>query len=414
MSYSERHKTMEELRSLTEIFREKHNEIRDEVKKTGSEARETRTNLLRLHDRLDELETKYNRPITNNYAHIESSDHAKAFSQYLRKGDDTEIKSITMNETVDPEGGYLVPPEYANFIIESLVQFSPVRRYARVIKVTSKQFRLPVQQQAQNLDTGAPQAGLFRTGWTTDIGPVNPTDVGQISMKIIPSNDLYALPYASMDMLEDASFNVEGYIQENLAKSIAFAEGTAFIKGTGVGQPTGIIASDSINQITAAGNLITPTVGTALSIGTGPDTLINMMYQLPDFYARNATWFMNRQTIRVVREFVDGLGQYLWTPVYGETTKDQAPAMILGRPYAECIDLEAPSFAGPVPVYSSSTSIPILLGDWYAGYVITDRIGIRVLRDPYSAKPFVLFYTTMRVGGELILPEAVVACTVVV
>lgn len=405
MSYSERRSVVDEMHSLTKMLRDRHQEIKSEVKRNGDETRETRNVMNRLNDRLDMLETRYNRPPVDNFSHIDSSEHVKAFSDYLRTGNDHEIKSITMNETVDTEGGYLVPPEYANFIIESLVQFSPVRRYARVIKVTSKQFRMPVQQQAQNLQTGQPAQGLFQTGWTTDIGPVNSTNAGEISMKTIPSNDLYALPYASQDMLEDASFNVEGYIQENLAKSIAFAEGTAFVNGSGVGMPMGILNAASVAQINAANPTVLPTTGAQYSIGTSPNYLIDMMYELPDYYARNATWFMNRQTIRTVREWVDGNGQYLWTPVYGQAVHDGAPALILDRPYAECIDFPAPTNG----LYGTNLAAnPVALGDWYAGYVVTDRIGIRVLRDPYSVKPFVLFYTTMRVGGEVVLPEAIV------
>lgn len=410
MSYIDKHFAAEELKSVFEEFKDTMISQRKELKKLGTETGETREKLNRLHSRLDSIETKYNRPNVlsgDSGIKLENAEYTKAFNKYIRKGDETEIKLVSMNETVDPEGGYFVPPEYSNFIIESLVQWSPIRRYARVISVNSKDFKIPVQQQAQNLRTGAAQAGLFRTGWSADMGPVNATDAGQIGMKMIPSCDLYALPYASQDMLDDAAFNIERYIQENLAKSMAFAEGSAFVNGNGIGQPMGLV-TDALNFPTQ----VFPPLGSASqTIGESANFLIDAFYALPDYYSRNGTWLMNRQTLRLVREWIDGNGSYIWTPVYGQSFKGEAPATILSRPYAECIDMAAPN---AVTNLYSVGSVPILFGDIYSAYIITDRVGIRVLRDPYSQKPFVLFYTTRRVGGQVVLPEAMVALNVAI
>ena len=396
-------RTVEELKTVFETFKDVMARQRKEIKSIGNETGETRQTLERLHDRMDSLETKSVRPNIHGSNKTIASDHEKAFTDYIRKGEETELKSITMNETLDPQGGYLVPPQYADHIIESLVQFSPIRKYARTMKVHSKEFKIPVQQQ-QNLATGAPQAGLFRTGWTADLGPVNQTDTGQVGMQTIMTNDLYALPYATQDMLDDGMFNIEAYIQENLAKSLAFAEGSAFINGTGVGQPFGLVT-----QSPSFPSQVQATTGLATGIGTSPSFLIDAFYALPDYYARNGTWLMNRQTIKIIREWVDGNGQYLWTPTFGVTIDNEAPARILDRPYAECIDMAAPD---PITHLYTAGAVPILFGDLRSAYLITDRIGIRVLRDPYSVKPFVLFYTTSRVGGQVVLPEAMVALKV--
>lgn len=418
MSYVERRQAADGLRSAFEAFKETHEEMRAEVKKYGNKSRETRNKLDRIHDRLDQFETKMARPqVASSNRLLEVSEHSRAFKKFITKGDDVELKAISMNETVDPEGGYLVPPEWANFIVESLVQWSPIRRFAKVMKVGTKDFKVPVQQQSQDLLTGADQSGLFKSGWTVDLGPVNQTDTGQVNLVTIPSNDMYALPYVTQDMLEDSMFNVESFLQENLAKSMAHLEGKAFINGTGVGQPYGLLTNPAIYP---ASSIITP-INPAppadpipqWSIGASPDIMIDAYYALPDYYARNGTWFMNRQTIRYIREMTSGNGQYLWTPVYGVTVSLEAPATILGRPYAECIDMIGPdvnasdaSDVGNI-IYPANTTQPVIMfGDMNSAYIVTDRMGVRMLRDPYSSKPFVLFYTTARVGGNVVLPEA--------
>lgn len=409
MSYSERRQLSDQFKSIFEDFKDVNSELKSEVSRIGEESRETRRKLDRVHDHLDLVETKLSRPRLSGEHKAEVDEYTEAWKKWYCKGIDHDIKAISMNETVDPQGGYLVPPEYADKVIDSLVQWSPIRRYATVMKVTGKEFKIPVQQQAQNLQTGAPAAGIFSTGWTADQGPVSITDAGQLSMKTIPTCDLYAQPIVSQDLLDDAMVNMDNYIRTNLAKSFAFAEGKAFVNGDGVGKPTGLVTTA---QETNNGGMsaVTATTGVANSIGTSPNFLIDAFMTLPDYYARNGTWLMNRQTLRIVREWVDGNGQYLFTPVYGQTLPNEAPATILERPYAECIDMAAPTNM-TTGAYATG-SIPIIFGDVASAYMITDRLGMTMLRDPYSNKPFIQFFTTFRVGGLTILPEALVACKV--
>ena len=416
----DRRNLVSQLNNAFTEFKHIHEESKHQLKKLGHETGETRNILEKLHDRMDNIETKFNRPQlhSNGVNGISKPAYTKAFDKWFKTGEEAdlahEVKVVTfpnMNETIDPDGGYFIPPEYAGFILETLVQYSPIRKYARKIKVNAKDFKIPVQQQAQNLETGAPLAGLFQTGWTADLGPVNQTNTGQIGLKIIPTNDLYALPFATQDMLDDAAFNIELYIQENLAKSIAYAEGSAFVNGTGVGQPSGLLMPANVAQYSQ----VFPTaIGTQqYAIGLSPNVIIDAFYALPQFYSDRGTWFMNRQTLRIIREWTTGDGQYLWTPVFGVMIGNDAPANILGRPYQECIDFPAPTdtITDGQPIYTEN-QVPILFGDMETAYMIVDRMGIRVLRDPYSQKPFVQFYTTYRVGGQLVLPEALVAVNV--
>lgn len=407
MSYIEQKTLAEELQSVFEQFKETNEQKSVEINKIGEETKETRNKLEKLHDRLDEVETKMSRPkIQSTEGPKVESEYAKAFMDYMTKGNDRirnmDVKATfpNLNETIDPDGGYLVPPEFSNFIVDSLVQWSPIRRYATVVRMNRKEFKIPVQQQAQNFQTGAPAAGMFATEWGSEFGPINQTNTGLLGQKSLVACDLNAFPFATTDMLEDFAYgSLENYIQSNIAKSLAYAEGKAFVEGDGLLQPTGLLTNTAIY-----GNAVTASTGAQYSIGTTGNLLIDAYYTLPDFYARNGVWFMNRQTIRIVREFVDGQGQYLWTPTFGDTLSQEAPGAILGRPYQEVIDMPAPTAVGG-SVYAAS-SVPIIFGDMRSAYYIGDRIGMTMLRDPYSAKPFISYWFRSRVAGNVVLPEA--------
>ena len=405
MSYVENRVLNEELVSVFHEFKAINEQKSEELKKIGEETKETRNVLEKLHDRMDSVETKLNRPKLQSGEMPESqSDYSKAWLKWFTKGDEHAIRNLdvkaafpNLNESIDPQGGYLVPPEFSNFIVDSLVQWSPMRKYSTVLKMNRKEFKIPVQQQAQNMQTGAAAAGLFATSWGDEFGPITQTNTGLLGQKSLVACDLNALPYATQDMLEDDAYgSLENYIRENLAKSIAYAEGAAFVNGDGVLQPTGVLTNTAqyVNSVTAA--------GTTDTIGDSGDLLVNVYYELPDFYARNGTWFMNRQTIRTVREWVDGQGQYLWTPTFGNTLSTEAPGAILGRPYQEMIDFPAPA----ADLTYTAGEVPILFGDMRSAYYIGDRIGLRMLRDPYSNKPYIQFWTRTRVAGNVILPEA--------
>lgn len=411
MSYIETNQLANEFQNTAELFKQKHGEILEEVKKLGSETSESRESLNRMHDRLDILETKISRPQTRSLDadKLEKSEYAQAFKNYIVGKDkygktletlDIKVEFPNLNETIDPDGGYLVPPEFSDFIVDSLVQWSPIRRYATVIRMNRKEFKIPVQQQAQNFQTGTPAAGMFKTEWGTEFGPINQTDTGLLGQKTLVACDLNAFPYATTDMLDDFAYgSLEQYIQSNIAKSLAYAEGNAFVVGDGLTEPTGLLTNTAIY-----GNAVTASTGAQFSIGTTGDLLIDAYYTLPDFYARNGVWFMNRQTIRIVREWVDGQGQYLWTPTFGNTLSTEAPGAILGRPYQEVIDMPAPTAVGG-SVYAED-SVPIIFGDMRSAYYIGDRIGMTMLRDPYSQIPFIRYWFRSRVAGNVILPEA--------
>ncbi len=407
MSYVETKELQDEFKSTMRIFEEKHGEIMEQVKSYGVEHGETRKSLDSLHNRLDEIETKLNRPkIQTPETQGVDSEYTKVFYDWILHGEDNRIKEVSkkfnfpmMNETIDTQGGYFVPPEFSNFIVDSLVQFSPVRKYATNIKMRRKEFKIPVQQRAQNLQTGAPAAGLFETSWGSDLSTINQTDTGLIGQKTLTLCDLNALPFTTLDLSQDNMYgNTESYMMENLIKSFAYREGRAFTLGNAVDEPTGFLTD------TAGYSTVTAT-GAANTIGTTGNLLFDVFYTLPDWYARNGVWFMNRQTIRLIREWVDGQGQYLLTTNYGNTLANDAPATICGRPYQEIIDMPAPAADGTY----AADSIPIVFGDMRSAYYVGDPVtGMFMLRDPYSIKGIIQLFTRTRVAGNVILPEALV------
>jgi HK97 family phage major capsid protein len=413
MSYTEVKSLAEEFKNTGTLFQQKLTEVREETEKMGHELAESRETLTKFHDRLDLLETQLNRPRVKGLdtEKLEKSEYTKSFMDYMKKGYERDLRNMdikatfpNLNETIDPQGGYFVPPEFADFIVDSLVQWSPIRRYATVIRMNRKELRIPVQQQAQNMQTGTPAGGMFKTAWGTELANITQTDTGLIAQKSIVACDLNAYPFLTTDMLEDFAYgSLEGYIQSNIAKSFAYAEGNAFMKGDGITQPTGLLTDPSVyvNGVVTGDNT---------SLGTTGDLLINAYYTLPDYYAREGVWFMNRQTIRIVREWVDGQGQYLWTPTFGTTLSQEAPGAILGRPYQEVIDMPGPTAVGGTTYVQND--VPILFGDMRSAYYIGDRIGMTMLRDPYSNKPFISLWFRSRVGGNVILPEALCKVTV--
>ncbi len=200
---------------------------------------------------------------------------------------------------------------------------------------------------------------------------------------------MYAQPKATQKLIDDGSIDIEQWVARKVADKFARLEATAFISGDGTGKPTGIL---SYTAGTAWGDIQQVVSGSDAAI-TG-DSLLKLYYSLKDDYAKRATFLMHRSTVQAVRLLKDSTtGQYLWQPGLASGTPDT----LLGVPVALAADM-------PVP---ASGSLSVALGDFKRGYLIVDRVGIRTLRDPFTAKPFVVFYTTKRVGGEVVDYEAI-------
>jgi len=238
-------------------------------------------------------------------------------------------------------------------------------------------------------------AGLS-TGWVAETAARPQTNTPQLAEMSFPTMELYAMPAATQGLLDDSAVDIEAWIAAEVDVAFAEQEGTAFISGDGVNKPKGVLAYETVANASYAwgkiGYLATGAAGAFAS--TGPlDVLIDTIYSLKAGHRQNGRFLMNRKTQASLRRFKDTTGNYIWQP---PASAGQAAAL-MGFPVAEAEDM--PDVA--------ANSMAIAFGDFRAGYLVVDRTGIRILRDPYSAKPYVLFYTTKRVGGGVQNFEAI-------
>jgi HK97 family phage major capsid protein len=269
-----------------------------------------------------------------------------------------------------------VPPEIDIEIGRRLAVVSPIRALATVRQVSGSVLKKPFNT------TG------LASGWVSETAARPQTGTPQLSDMIFPTMELYAMPAATQALLDDAAVDIEAWISSEVDVAFAEQESAAFVSGDGVNKPKGFLSYTAVADATWSwGNLGYVATGAAGAFkATGPtDVLVDTIYSLKATRRQNANFMMNRRTQAALRKFKDADGNYLWQPpvLAGQ------PASLMGFPVAEAENM--PDVA--------ADALPIAFGDFRAGYLVVDRVGIRILRDPYSAKPYVLFYTTKRVGG---------------
>jgi HK97 family phage major capsid protein len=306
-------------------------------------------------------------------------EHRQAFGAYMRDGDAAglaalETKAMSIGSNVD--GGYTVPVELETEIGKRLTAISPIRSIAGVRTISGNVYKKPFM-------TAGPSVG-----WIGETGSRPQTTSPTLDQLSFPAMELYAQPAATATLLEDSAVNIEEWLAQEVEAVFAAQEGTAFVTGDGSNKPKGFLNYTTVaNASWSWGNLGTIASGAdGAFAGSNPsDTLVDLIYALKAGYRQNANFVMNRKTQATIRKFKDSTGHYLWQP----------PAVAGGRaslmtfPVVEAEDM--PDIA--------EDSLSIAFGDFARGYLIVDRAGVSVLRDPYSAKPYVLFYTTKRVGG---------------
>lgn len=317
----------------------------------------------------------------------EALEHKAAFDAYIRRGDETNLRAIeakAMSVGTGTDGGYTVTPELDAEIGRRLSVVSPIRALATVRQVSTAVLKKPFAT------TG------MATGWAGETAARPQTSSAQLAELAFPVMELYAMPAATQALLDDSAVDIEAWISSEIEIVFAEQEGAAFVNGDGVTQPSGFLtapkAADASWSWGKLGYVATGVSGGFASSGPS-DVLIDTVYALKAGYRQNATVVMNRKTQNQIRRFKDANGNYLWLPPTGPGQ----PASLMGYPVVEAEDM--PNIA--------ADSYAIAIGDFRAGYLVVDRLGVRVLRDPYSAKPYVLFYTTKRVGGGVQNFEAI-------
>jgi len=346
---------------------------------------ESLTELDKLKNQIHDLETKAAR---NGFSGMDDADpEAEQYKSdfidgFLRKGLEGPLIEKATTTGVPADGGYGVPEIVDKNIIQLERDQSPMRQVCNVTSMSSPDYKRLV-----NL-------GGASSGWVgeTDVRPETSTPT--MTQIVATMGEIYANPAASQTSLDDVYFNVENWIAGEVAREFAEKEGSAFLLGDGTNKPKGLLAGlmDLAPDATRA-------FGTIQQIKSGvagdfdADTLISLIYACKAAYRRNGRFMMSLATVEKLRKFKDGQGNYLWQPSYqaGE------PSRVIGFGIVENEDMPA----------VAAGANAIVFGDFKRAYTIIDRIGTRILRDPYTHKPFVHFYTTKRVGGLLVESSAV-------
>ncbi|MEO6580967.1 MAG: phage major capsid protein [Sphingomicrobium sp.] len=340
-----------------------------------------------LKGRIEEGAIAAQRPAIDGIKSGAMSPGARDFTErYLRLGIEAGLEAKSIDNATAGAGGFAIPREIDEKIDATLLAISPIRKIANVVKVGSSNYRKLIA------------SGGFASGWVGTEALRPETNTPTFTEVIPPSGDLYANPAASQHMLDDAMFNVGDWLAHEVANEFARAEGFAFVKGSGVSQPMGFLTSPSSAAIDSA-----RAMGTLQFIGTGvlagfpaanpADKLIDLVQTLRQPYRQGAVFVMNSATAAQIRKFKTTDGAFIWQPglISGQ------PATLLGYPVIEAEDM--PDVA--------ASSLSVAFGNFNAGYTIAERSETNILRDPYTKKPYVYFYATKRVGGQVVNSEAI-------
>ncbi|MDR7101517.1 phage major capsid protein [Croceicoccus sp. BE223] len=316
-------------------------------------------------------------------------EYTAEFNAYFRRGQATDrLETIKAAATkTDGEGGYLAPIEWDRTVTGRLKQVSVIRQHASVVSISGAGFSKVFSD--RNIGSGWVGETAARPATTTPA-------LASLSWAV---GEIYANPAASQGLIDDAEFNVEQWLADEVETEFAKQEGIAFLSGDGTNKPHGLLT-----YVTGAANAARHPWGAIETINSGDaalltgDGILSLIYGLPEEYEANAKLFMNRTTAGAARKLKDGQDNYLWQPSF----EAGQPATIAGVPIVHL----------PAMPTVAANAIAALYGDMAETYQVVDRIGIRVLRDPYTNKPFVHFYTTKRVGGGVKNPDAMKALKV--
>lgn len=307
---------------------------------------------------------------------------------YLRKGekvlDGAEFKAMSVGG--DPDGGYFVTPDTAGRMVKKIYESSPIRQIASVQPISSDKLE------------GIEDLGEAGAGWVGETATRPDTDTPQIGKWSIEAFEMYASPKTTQKLLDDAAVDIEAWLAGKTGDRFARLEATAFVAGTGAGQPRGLTsyatAADSGAGVTwgTLGHVVSGANGDFAASNPG-DKLFDLIGLVKDGYLSNARFLASRAVITKIRKFKVGTGEYLWQPSFVAGV----PESIAGYPVTRAEDMPA----------LATGSLSLAFGDFAQGYQIVDRLGVRTLRDPFTDKPYVKFYSIKRVGGAVVNFEAI-------
>lgn len=376
---------VESLNRAFETFKAEHNQQLEDIKKGNADALQAlkvetiNADIARLQKAVDDANTSIaSAQMGGNQdgRKLRDSDYTEAFQAHMRKG----AVSASMSKGSSPDGGYTAPVEWDRTITDKLVLVSPMRQIARVQAISGTSFT-----KLFNLRGTA-------SGWVGETAARPATAASQFGTLQYDTGELYANPAATQQLLDDSEVDIEAWLAAEVELEFQQQEGLAFVSGAGAtGSPKGFLT-----YVTGAANAAAHPFGDIKLVNTGAaaaitaDSLVDLVYAVPSAYRGGAQFIMNNTTQGIIRKLKDGQGNYLWQP---SATAGQ-PATLSGYGLTEMPDM--PDVA--------ANAMPVAFGDFKRGYLVIDRKGVVVLRDPYTNKPFVQFYTTKRVGGGLLDP----------
>lgn len=382
------------------------------LKKAVDAAIEAQSGIQKLNEQQKAMETAHAEEMTllkkkllrqvneKGVDNIQNEEYRKEFTRYLRKG--IEISSKLVDEVCEemsqkaifgieperlavfkkdlvegsnPDGGYFVIPQRSTDQITRYFETTPMRLISNVVTTTSDAFEIIIDDEEEV---------------ATSVGEVDArptTATGQIGLLTIPVNEIYANPRATQRMIDDAGFNIESWLQRKVDARISRKENTQFVRGSVSGDARGFLTLPDCAVNTYTRGSI-GTRQTAASGVIGGDDLKLLQSDLKEPYQPNAVWLMKRATWGYITTLKDTVGQYILPNMF---IVDKAGLTLLGKPVIFADDMDTMVASGYAIAY----------GDFGLGYTIVDRTGLRVLRDPYTAKPYVQFYTTKRTGGDV-------------
>lgn len=380
-------------------------ELIDSIKASNKSIDVLKGEMLERITYLEAASAKANRPnlsggsFADNFTYGEQdhrTEDRKHFDGFVRNGNgnDTGVVSYkSLSASSGPDGGFGIPKVIDGMIETLAVNVSPIRSIAHVVQVSTPDYHKLVNAHNSSL-----------SAWVGEKAPRTSTNTPQLEDVNPPMGELYSNPQATQTMLDDVYFNAEQWLAEELALEFGRAEGAAFISGNGVNQPIGFLSgtapvatADATRafgtlQYTASG--ASGAFATLTSTVNPVDALFLLVASLKAQYRKNAVFIMNKKTLFAIMGFKDYQGRYVFNPATAPGMADT----LLGYPIVEAEDM---------PDYTSANGLAIAFGNFQRGYIIVDRIGTRVIRDPFSNKPYVGFYTTKRVGGSLLNSEAI-------
>ncbi|WP_254671722.1 phage major capsid protein [Janthinobacterium sp. HH104] len=379
-----------DLNKAFHAFKEEHTKQLEDVRKGSADALQAlkveniNAEIAKLQASVDAANERMVAAAMNGGGNqLKDKEYTEAFNAHFKKG---EVQA-SLNKGTASEGGFLAPVEWDRTITDRLLVVSPMRALCYIQPISTNGFSKLFNNRGTN------------SGWVGETAPRPETNGPTLGSLAYNTGELYANPAATQQMLDDSAVNIETWLASEVETEFSIQEGVAFLTGNGTNKPAGLLTYITGGANAAAhpwGDIKTVKSGAAAALTA--DGLIDLVYALPGEYTANARAAMNRNTQAAIRKLKDGQGNYLWQPSF----EAGAPATVLGYGIAE--------MAGMPDVAANSK--PIVFGDFKRGYMIIDRTGVRVLRDPFTNKPYVHFYTTKRVGGGLLNPDVLKALTV--